>query len=271
MRRASAAALALLVAACAATTPLESYQQAHPGWKPDFPRAGSDAQETLASIYAPHEIERGSITEVRKVRQLAGSGANAGEIAIVARVHCAAPKPLGWFYNEAISWYLLRGGRLAAWRHVAFREFCHAVAQDRPIEPPTEASRETVRAALESITDPSTAASLVDSTTPQPAATVSAAPDPAAEAACPGTSAFAEALREALRREPSVRTYFVSHDLVLTIAVEPDGSFELEKIRPTDFFARQMVQQVRKVSGSPDRPQAPACLLGKTVDLAFPR
>ena len=270
-RRASVAALALLVSSCA-TTPLETYEKSHPGWKPDFPRAGIDAQETLASIYVPHQIEKGSITEVREVRAFSLDASEVRDLAldaftsgapgislIAAHVTCAAPKPIGWFYNDAVSWFVLRDGRLEAWRYFAFREYCHAVEATRAIDADLERA----------IANAEVASLLVAASKPEQAAP--SPEDAAAEAACPGTTAFTEALAEALKREPTIHTAFVSHDLVLTIAIEPDGSFELEKIRPTDWFARQMVQQVRKVSGSPDRPQPPSCLRGKTVDVAFPR
>lgn len=270
-RRGSAAALALLLGACAAPTPLDTYQKEHPGWKPDFPRVGADARETLASLYAPHEIEKGSITEVRAVRAFGLSpdvhdleleafqrGAP-GLTLLAAHVTCTAPKPLGWFYADRVSWFVLKDGRLEAWRYFGFGEYCNSAEEVQALD-----------ASLEhAIADAEVASSLIASSRPPPNAPTPG--DAAAEAACPGTTEFAAALRAALAREPTVHTAFVSHDLVLTIAVEHDGSFELEKIRPTDFFARQMVQQVRRVSGSPDRPQPPACLLGKSVDLAFPR
>jgi hypothetical protein len=255
LRRTSTTALALVSALLAGATPVSK----------TFPSAGDDLATTRAGIQAPHAIETGSITEVQKQQEVAG--ADASETVIVAHVHCAAPKPIGWFYSDAISWYLLRDGRLSAWHHVAYRGFCQPVVETSPLDASAQATREAVVKALTTLTDPETAAALVDA---KPSAEPTATPDPA-DAECPGTSAFRDALGKALRREPTVHTYFVEHDLVLTIAVEPDGSYELEKIRPAVHFARMMVQQVRKVALKPDRPEAPTCLQGKTVELAYPR
>lgn len=280
-RRSRAALLAAAFFACSPTS-FDRYQQAHPDWKPDFPKPGVDAGETVASIYAPHEIERGSITEVHKLRVFAVSPSIReldletfergvpGESILVANVACSAPKPLGWFYNDAVSWLVLRDGRLAAWHFFEFQEYCHGVATTRPLESPSAATVEAIRQALYRVTDPANADSLVTSAT-RPAARTPAEADVLGERTCPGRVAFVESLRDALLREPSIHTHLVSHDLLLTVAIEPDGSVEVRKIRPTDFFARQIVQQVRKVSGSPDRPVAPACLLGSELDLAFPR
>jgi hypothetical protein len=234
-----------------------------------FPTAGDDLATTRAGIQAPHAIEAGSITEVQTLRESAG--ADPSETVIVASVHCAAPKKLpadlGVLYNDAISWYLLREGRLVAWRHVAFRGYCQGIVEETRIDPPSQATRDAIVKELSRLIDPETAATLVDG---KPESEPSPTPDPA-DAECAGTSAFREALRTALDREPTVHTAFVNHDLALTIAVESDGSYELEKVRPAVHFARMMVQQVRKVSARPDRPQAPACLRGKTVELAYPR
>lgn len=274
-RRASVAALALLVASCA-TTPLETYQESHPGWKPHFPRAGIDAQETLASIYAPHDIERGAITEVQRLRvfetspdfrKLAiddvASGKAPSDLAIVAHVHCATPTSLWWFYNDALSWYALRGGRLVAWHHVRFQKGC-AGAIDR-LDDVSPDSLEGVERALLTITDPATAADLA-ARQEAPAASQ----DPA-ELACPGTNAFAKELAEAILRERGFFGSFTFHDLVATVEVRADRSFEVVQIRPSEgALARLIVQHVRKVSASQDRPEPPDCLVGGRVDVALP-
>jgi hypothetical protein len=282
-RRSSATALALCVAACAATTPLDEYQRTHPDWKPDFPRAGAGVQETLASIYAPHDIERGAITDVQRVRAFElgaaprpvaaadlGSAPPRGDLVIAAHVHCAAPTAIWWFYNDAISWYLLRGGRLEAWRHIEFQKLCHAVLESEGVEALSKETRDGLAAALRGVTDADTSSALAGPL-PEPVQAKPAPEEAAAEAACPGQSAFVAALRNAIKREPSIVSGFVEHDLTATIEVESDGSLEVVKIRPTDWYGRQLIQQVRKVSSKPDRPEAPSCLLGKQVDVFLPR
>jgi hypothetical protein len=244
-----------------------------------FPRLGASLPETLAGVHLPHDLEHNTLTEVRDlhVYPLAGDHAEiraaalqkegadwSADYLVVAGVACDSPNTsphIVVFSGQGVSWYRLQGGKLAAWSHLHWATGCRGTRSNE-LGSDFAATRPAVLEILSGSFAGDPPEELL------PAVATAAAPEE-----CPGMSDYTDKLRDAVvaARSTSMRAIFAS-DITATLHLDDEGKLSVEKLRPVEGGpARQIIQDVRKVSVSPDRPVPPDCARGKTFDVVIPR
>jgi hypothetical protein len=131
------AALCLAAALACASSPYDAYREAHPGWTPSLPEAGS-AEELVAALYGPDgnpsvnvTLEGLDVYDVasrpwRKVpvRALRGRGQRDGEFAVIAQRLCRAPSARSAEQGVRVDYFLIRGPHLIAYAFTRFEAHC---------------------------------------------------------------------------------------------------------------------------------------------------
>jgi hypothetical protein len=266
-----------------ASSYLEIYREKHPDWKPEFPKTGLSLEETVASIYLSHDLEHRTLTEVESLRILEAAperrevsqsdleisaNAWAGNYVVLAKVACDSPNsdPFVVYSAWRTSWYALREGRLVSWSHSRFTTGCRVT-----VAVETGADFAALRSNIVETLSRALEAKTVEELVP-PAPGAGSAPNSVSED-CAGLSGYVSALRDAIVAARTIaRRAMFADAITATLHLAENGSLSVEKLRPVEGGpARLVIQDVRKVSGSPDRPVPPSCALGKTFDVEIAR
>jgi hypothetical protein len=114
----------------------------------EFPSAGATLRDTLGSLVPPRrtnalvqardarvfriDVDPWQSLDTGEVEEGRATIDPAGRYAVVASLHCQATANLNRYMAEKVGWYLLPGGKLAAWDHWTFGDACTMFDEFRP-------------------------------------------------------------------------------------------------------------------------------------------